>query len=207
MKSAVLVLVACFAGIAVADNGNANQFVDQIVTALKTQKNFDPLVIPPHHMNIDRKIGAIHLKGTADLKETKITGLSHVRRVGDAVLKNENGSFTAKLHLGDDNVKLFSDISLHFLHNIIHPNLKVEIDIGNIGVGFGVTIGADGKPALKDFDIEEFKHVKIHVHGLGPLDHLVDLIGEAYISLANTQARHMITGIVRPILDQELKKL
>lgn len=68
-----------------------------------------------------------------------------------------------------------------------------------------MTIGADSKPALKEFDIEEFKHVKVLVHGLGPLDHLVDLIADAYIAIANTQARHMITGIVRPILEQELK--
>lgn len=84
------------------------------------------MIIPPHHMNIDRKIGAIHLKGSADLKETRITGLSHVQRVGDAVLKNENGSFAAKLHLGDNNVKIFSDLDLHFLGNIIHPHLKVS---------------------------------------------------------------------------------
>lgn len=84
-------------------------------------------------MNVDRKIGAIHMKGSVDLKETKIIGLSLVHRVGDSFFKSENGSFVAKLHLGDKNVKLFSDITLHFLSNIFHPNLKVEVVLGNIG--------------------------------------------------------------------------
>nr|ABL09301.1 allergen Aca s 7 [Acarus siro] len=205
MKSFALIAIACFVGMAVADDGNANQFVDQIVNALKSQKNFDPLVIAEQHTNFDRKLGALHIKGKIDLKNTRITGLSHVQRVGDAILENKNGSFQAKLHLGDNNVKLFSDITIHLLSNIIHPHLKVEADIGNIGVKFGVAIGADGKPALKDFDVEKLEHVKIIVHGLGPLDPLVDLVADAFIAIGNTQARHLVTGIVRPIIESELK--
>lgn len=85
-------------------------------------------------MNIDRKIGAIHLKGSADLKETRITGLSHVQRVGDAVLKNENGSFAAKLHLGDNNVKLVIWILALFENKIFNKIQNVVLKQGYMGL-------------------------------------------------------------------------
>lgn len=91
------------------------------------------MIIPPRHVIIDRKVGAFQMKGTADLKETKISGLSHLRRVGDSFLKTDNGSIVANLHLGAKNVKLYSDITLHFLYNTFHPNMKVEVGIGNLG--------------------------------------------------------------------------
>lgn len=60
-----LILVsALFAmvGLAMTDS-SANQFVDQIVTALTKQKNMDPLTLQEHAFHVDRKIGAIHIKG------------------------------------------------------------------------------------------------------------------------------------------------
>ena len=175
-----------------------------MVTALKSQKNFDPLKVPTQKIPFDRKVGAIHLKGDIEVKEMTITGLSHVRRIGDAAIENNNGSFTAKLHLGDSNVKFHANLTIN-VGNLIHPHVSVDADIGDIAVQFAVAIGADGKPALKQFDIDEFRHVALHVHGLGALDPLVDLVGDAFILFGNTQARHLITTIVRPIIESELK--
>lgn len=74
-----------------------------------------------------------------------------------------------------------------------------------VGVNLNATFGADGKPALKNLTIEEFKDVKIYLQGLGPLDKLVKFIGENFLTAAKSKAVHVITGIVRPILDQQLK--
>lgn len=61
----VLAILGLAAG-AMAD-GNANQFVDQIVNALTKQKNIDPFHIPDHSFHVDKHLGAIHIKGNDNL--------------------------------------------------------------------------------------------------------------------------------------------
>ena len=43
------------------------------------------------------------------------------------------------------------------------------------------------------------------MHGLQLLDPIVDGLADAFIEMANDQARKMITSIVRPILEKEVK--
>ena len=161
-----------------------------MVATLKTDKNFDPLTIKEvHSVHFNRSVGLLnphHLEGDLKFHSTVITGLSHVQRIGNSVTENKNGSFLAQLKFGDSNVKARGFVSIHAGHHI-HPELQVEADIGDIAVRFVIELGADGKPALKQFEIEEFEHVKIHVHGLLLLDPLVDVVGDAYIALFNSQ--------------------
>lgn len=197
-----IVLLACFVGIAFSDDA-ANQLVDQVVDALKTQKGFDPMHVGKHTTELDRKIGLVTFKGKLIIKDATVTGLSRAARVGDAKIHNENGDFVATLELGDSDVKMHSNIEL--IVGLIQSHLTLDVDIGKLQIMFSAGLAAEG-PSVKDFHIDEFEAVRIHVHGLGPLDPFIDIIGDAIITLANSQVREMISTMMRPIIESEVKK-
>ncbi|KAJ6217945.1 hypothetical protein RDWZM_009102 [Blomia tropicalis] len=190
---------------AVSCDDTADNFVDQIIKSIVTKDGFDPLHVPDGSMPLDKKVGLIHLKGTIDIRETVVVGLSKAHRVGEAVMFNENGSFGAKLHLGDSNVKFHSALTVN-LGKIIHPHLKADVKIGLIKLNFAIALDATtGKPSLKEFYVEELKGVTVEVHGLGLLDPLIDVIADIFVEVANKQARQLVTEIVKPIIEDELK--
>ena len=187
----------------------ANQLVDSIVKSLVTHGKFDPMTIGEHTIAVQRRIdplGLVEVKGTLVLHSTTIVGLSNIKRLGDAEMKSENGAFSAKLRLGDEHLKAHSTLSVN-IGALIHPELSVDVDIGAIGLYFSAGIGAGGKMEVKDFDIEKFQHVKFHTHGLIVLDPIINVIADAFVSVFNTQARHLLTTNIRPILDAELRNM
>ena len=191
------------------DNAMANSLVDSVVKSLIENGKFDPMQIGEHKIAVERRldlIGLVNLKGEIVLHSTTITGLSKIKRLGDAQMKNENGSFSANLRLGDEDLKAVSTVTINVGH-FIHPQVNVEVDIGAIGLYFSAGLGGDTKLAVKEFDIEKFQHVKFHVHGLILIDPLVDVIADAFVSIFNTQARHLLSTRIRPILDAELRNM
>lgn len=139
------------------------------------------------------------------MKNTTIVGLSHIKRNGDAVIGNKNGTFDAKLRMGDQNVKVHADVYPHFI-KFIHPHIRVESQVGDIDILIQLTVDGNGKFVLENFEIDEFKHVKIQVHGLALLDPLIDLIADGFIQFFNPNARQLITKFVRPVIEEEIKK-
>lgn len=181
--------------------------MDQFIAALKAKNNFDPMTVGEHSSTIKERIGFLDVKIKVDLHKTTIAGLGHATRVGDAAVTNKDGSFNAKLQLGDSDVRAKSDLTVH-VSQLIHPDLKLEADIGHLTITFAVAIGSDGKPALKEFNIDELTHTKVHVHGaIQLLDPVLDVIVQAFLKMFNTLARDVITQAVRPVLEDELKKM
>lgn len=165
------------------------------------------MTVGEHTSTIKERIGFLDVKIKVDLHKTTIAGLGHALRVGDAAVTNKDGSFNAKLQLGDADVRAKSDLTVH-VSQLIHPDLKLEADIGHLTVTFSVAIGSDGKPALKEFHIDELAHTKVHIHGaIALLDPVIDVIAQAFIRMFNSLARDAITQVVKPVLEDELKKL
>lgn len=175
--------------------------------SLMENGKFDPLTLGEHTIAVQRKldlIGLVNLKGSLVLHSTTISGLANIKRIGDAEMKNTNGAFSAKLRLGDEHLKAHSTLTINVGH-FIHPELSVDVDIGSIQLLFSAGLGAGGKLELQDFEIEKFQHVKFHIHGLILIDPLVDAIADAFVTVFNTHARHLLTTNIRPILEAELR--
>lgn len=200
----VLAIVGLAAAGALADDGNANQLVDQIVSALTKKAEIDPFHMPDHTFQVDKKIGVIHLKGEVHIKNGLITGLSHAARNGDATIGNKNGTYDAHLRLGDKNIKFHADIDA-VIGKILRPKATLDSEIGDIDVKMSLAVTPEGKFQLEDFEIDEFKHVQIHVHGLAILDPLIDLIGDGFIAFFNPNARRLLTNLLRPVIEEQLK--
>jgi hypothetical protein len=186
--------------------GNANAFVDQILTAVKTQygTTLDPFHIPDQTLNFSQKLGIITLKGDAHLTEGVITGLSHLHRSGDSDIGTENSHFIAHLRLGDDNIKASFKVAANFM-NLIHPHLTLESTIENIDMKATIGVDANGKPQVNEFHVEELKHVQVYVHGLGLLDPLVDLIADGFIAAFNPTARDLLSNLLKGMIGDLLK--
>ncbi|KAH9493642.1 mite allergen Lep d 7-like [Dermatophagoides farinae] len=191
---------------AVADDktDQANKFVDQIIGSIIKTKHLDPLKIDHHNVTLDRKIGLIHLHIEAEMENVEVKGLGRIHRNGDAVMKNENGTFDVKLRLNDKDIIATSDLHLKIGEHL-HPDLQVEIDIGDIDIKFELAI-VDGKFQLRQFEIDELKHCKVYVHGLKGLDNIIDILADAYLLMFNKKARHQISELLRPIIENEIIK-
>ncbi|KAH9400470.1 hypothetical protein TYRP_013994 [Tyrophagus putrescentiae] len=209
MKSFSILLIACLAGLVFADQATdtANQFVDQFITALKAKNNFDPMTMGEHIVTVKERIGFLDVKIKIDLHKTVLTGLARASRVGDAKVTNKDGSFNAKLQLGDSNVKANSDMTL-MVSQLIHPDLKLEADIGHMTITFGTAIGTDGKPDVNEFNIDELTDTKVHIHGqISLFDPLIDVVATEFIKYFNTVARDVLTQVIKPLLQDEMKKM
>jgi hypothetical protein len=138
------------------------------------------------------------------LTQGVITGLSHLHRSGDSTIGTENNHFAAHIQMGDNNIKVHFNVQVDLL-GIFHPHLVLESDIENIDLKADIGVGADGKPTLTGLLIDELKHVKVQVHGLGPLDPLVDVIADEFIKVFNPQARDLLSGVLKGMVGDLLK--
>jgi hypothetical protein len=188
------------------DTGNADAFVDQVLTAAKAQygATLDPFHVPDSDLKFSKKLGILTLSGEAKLTEGTITGLSHLKRSGESTIGTENNHFVAHIEVGDDNIKIHYKVDATFM-NLFHPKLTLESEVGNIDIKAAIGVDADGKPVLNELHIEELQHVKIYVHGLGLLDPLIDLIGDAFIEFFNPTARDLLSNLLKGMLGDVLK--
>src|SRR5699024_2736629 len=113
--------------------------------------------------------------------------------------------YKAQLQIGGSNVKAFSSVSA-YMGPYVHPEMRVESDIASIGTHFSVQIAPNGVPMLKHFEIDQFKHVRFHVQGpFLPLDPMIEVLSDVFVAIFNTQARHLLSTHVQPIVEEELK--
>ncbi len=138
------------------------------------------------------------------MTEGLITGLSHLHRSGESTMGTENNHFTAHLRIGDNNIKIHYKVEASFL-NIFHPHLVLESEVENIDIKADIGLDSDGKPSLTQFHIEELKHARVHVHGLGLLDPLIDLIADGFVEIFNPQARDLLSNIMKNMVGDMLK--
>lgn len=146
------------------------------------------------------------LTGEIDLRQTVMTGLSGISRNGDAKLDSGSEGFTAKLRLGDNDVSVVSELTVR-LGELIHPNLRLETEVGHLDVQLALGVGSDGAFQLKDFYIDELKKVHVKVHGLSILDPLIDIVANLFVKFFNKDARDMVSEMVRPMIEVEIKHL
>jgi len=185
--------------------GNANAFIDSVLTAVKTEygAQLEPFHLPNEELAFSQKVGIITLKGDIKLTNGTLNGLSHLHRANNATLGTENQHFVVHLQVGDENVKFRYNAHVDFL-DILHPNLVIEGDIGNIDINATIMLDSEGKPVINQFEIDELKHVQIYIHGLGILDPLLDLIADAAIEVANPQIRNALSHLVQGMIGEQL---
>jgi len=181
--------------------GNANAFIDSILTAVKTEHaaDLEPYHLPDEELVINQKVGIITIKGDVKLTKGTLTGLSKIHRNGDATVGTQAGHFAVDLKVGDEKVVLMYDAHIDLM-NILHPNLKIEADIAAIDIKMSISLSDDGKPVISSFEIDELKHTTFKVTGLGILDPLVDVIADVVVEVANKQVRDALSKMVEPMI-------
>ena len=180
--------------------------------------HLDPLTLPKHITNVSHHFGLLKLEGQIVLHYIKITGLSGVRRVGEAVEVFEDPHskttkiYKVKLEIGGQNVQATSSVSAYF-GPYIHPELRTRAEIGAIGSSLSLAvdyaegqIGGQVTPILKAFEVDRLEKVHLHVQGpFLPFDPVIELIGDAFANIFNVQARHLLSAHVRPLVEEQLR--
>jgi hypothetical protein len=188
-----------------AQSGNANEFIDSVLVAVKTQygSNLDPLHLPDEEFAFNQKVGIITLKGDIKLTNGSLNGLSALHRTANSTIGTENQHFVAHLRVGDENVHFKYDVHVDLL-DLLHPSFQIQGDIENIDINITIALDSDGKLAIQQFEIDELKHVRMQIHGLGVLDPIADIIADVIIEVANPQIRkslsHLVEGMIGPML-------
>jgi len=207
MLLSVLLFCGLMSNLFADDTGNANEFIDSVLTAVKAQygAQLDPFHLPDEDIKINQKVGIITIKGDVKLSNGTLTGLSTLHRAGNATIGTESEHFVAHLRIGDQNIHLaYNKVHVELLGGLIHPDLGIKADIGNIDLNMTLALNSAGKLDITQFEMDELKNVKVHVTGLGVADALVDVIADAAIVIANKQVRdaagHLVQGLIAPLL-------
>ncbi|XP_054157977.1 mite allergen Lep d 7-like [Oppia nitens] len=192
--------------------GNANQMVDQLLTVVKAKYNttLDPFHVPNMNFNFTKKIALSTWHGEANLTEGTIKGLGAIKRSGDCDIGTDKGHFIGHLQFGDNNIHAhFHAVTQIGIKGLkpIHSTINLDADIGNIDVKITVGMNEKGKLQLKEFQVDELKHVKFHVKGLKILDPLVNVMADAFVAIFNPQARQILGNILKNIIGKEIENL
>ena len=188
------------------DAATANAFIDSVVDALKKKENFDPMVVGLEHAEVKEKVGLINVDVKVDLHQTRLTGLGRALRVGNAEMVSNNGAFNAKLQLGDNNVKVFSDLTIHLSGT--NFNVEMNADVGHMLVTFGIQYDSAGKPSVSEFKIDELKDMKVKLDSqISILNPVLDELVKIATKVANKLVLDIVTQVVKPVLSDEMTKL
>ncbi|CAG2115077.1 unnamed protein product [Medioppia subpectinata] len=206
-KILFLAFVAAAYSLPMSNEGNADKLVDQLLEVVKAKygAQLDPMHLNDSVAAFSKKIGLITFHGDAKLTEGTITGLKNIKRSGECTMTTDKG-FDVKVQFGDNNIGAHFKGLLEFMD--LHTSGTVEIKIANFDTKVEVITDAAGKLAIKDFQVDELKKVGIVFHGpVEPLDGIVDLLGESFITLFNKQSRDLVGKILKGVVEKELQNL
>ena len=195
--------------ILVYSDAQADQFMDKVVAAFNHRQSFDTVTLPGKSTNVHHDIGLIHIDGQIVIHFIKITGLGYVTRMGEVQVEHDISSnstiYKALLQLGGSNVKAYSSVSAYF-GPYIHPEFRIESDIGSIGTHFSVQVDSKGVPTVKNFEIDQLQKVRFHLQGpFLPFDPMIEIFNNAFVTIFNNHARHFLSKQVQPLVEAELK--
>ncbi|CAG2163985.1 unnamed protein product [Oppiella nova] len=203
-KILILALVAVAQCLPLNDEG-ADKLVDQLLDVVKTKygAQLDPLHLNDSVAAFSKKILGITFHGDAKLTEGTITGLKNLKRSGPSDIQTKD-AFKAHVQFGDNNLAIHFKAILDFMD--LHTDGILNAQVGNLDVKVDVAIDSkSGKITINSFEVDKLKSVKIDFHGPIPVaDEIVDLIGEAFITIFNKQAEELVGKVVKDILAKEL---
>jgi len=191
-----------------ADEGNANEFIDEIVKVVKDQykEKLDPFALPEQKAGFEKKIGLITFKGEAHLRDGVLHGLASLRRSKDAKLEQRgDGGFVARLGIGLDELDLQYQAGVSFMD--LHKDVIIGAKVGFLEVDVAVAL-EDGKPKLEEFTVQELQNVEVKFQGkLKILDAIIEKIAGSVVKVFNKQVKETVSDVVGKLLADVIKNI
>jgi len=196
--------------VAKRQSGNANQFVDQILTNARPsiEKDLDPIKLPDARESFSKKILFVTVHGSVAVYNGLMAGLKTLHRTGDATLtQNADGSITVSAKLGVDN--LAGQYRAHAKFMNLGPTVTAYIKVRRVSVRFSVkqSFSQGAHPELIDFAIERVDGLSANISGLGPLDWILNLLTKLVLKLAKDAIVKAIQSPIRDVIRNELKNI
>jgi len=186
------------------NDGNADKLVDQLLETVKAKygAQLDPMHLNDTDSEFSKKIGLITFHGGLKLTNGTIWGLKNIKRSGDCTLTTDKG-FDVKVQFGDNNIKVHFNGEVDFMD--IKEKGLLNVDVGDFDVKVEVTVDDKQKLHIGTFAVDKLKAVKVDFQGpIKPLDGIIDLIAEAFVTVLNKQAEKLIGDLLKGIVQKEL---
>lgn len=193
----------------VYEAGNANEFLDHMLEqARPSLVEQDPVPLPDARLGFEQKIIGVTVHGEVKIFNGFLAGIQTLHRTGDAEMTQSADMTKIKIsaHLGL--VNLHGAYSFHAKFMNIGPNGQVSIKVSLVSVEIHVSIDMSSgkpKPKLDFFDISHVGKIEVYFDGLGPLDWIINSLGQWVVNLVKQKIVDMVEGPLHKILADKLE--
>jgi len=194
--------------IGVYEAGNANEFLDHVMDQARPKlAEMDPLNLPEAVAGFEKYILGIKVHGEAKVYDGKLAGIQTLHRTGDAEMTQSEDMTQLKIsaHLGMAN--LHGSYNMHAKFMNLGPTGHASIKVSMVSVEVHVTIDlSSGKPVfnLDHFDINYIGKIDIYFDGLGPLDWIINSLGNWVVNLVKHKIVDAIKGPLHQLIAEKL---
>ena len=199
-------------GVPIPGSPESDAYIDQVLENLRqviAENNLDPAPLPDGSVGFSDTILGITFHGSASVSDGYFRGLSTIARNGGTNLdfNADTSKVTLSANVGIGASKAGYSARAEFMG--VGVSASADIDVEKIDVYFDaemcITEGCTLK--LTKFDIKEIGHIDVHVHGLGPLDWILDTVVGFVADLIRGFLADVLEGPIRDLLQGILDDL
>lgn len=189
---------------------NSDKFVDLILVGARElikDQGLDPAELPDAIAKFSKTILGIKIWGSAKVWKGSFSGLSTITRTGPTSLEPKDDKLHLTANIGIKNAKSGYSASAEFMS--IGVKAKASVDIRDIDVFLSaqVPISPGAHLKLTELKITDIGKLKVHFHGLGPLDWVVESLGGFIGNLIRNWLSKVLQGPLKNIIQQMLDNL
>lgn len=210
MLGKILLLIGLCWGTATAAPGedSLNHYLDLVFDNLQVliiENGLDPSPLPNATTSFSKKVLGVEWHGEAALYEGWLRGLSSMYRSSDAnFIKDAEGVVIGvSAGTGLDEMKGHYTCLAQFMD--LGPIADVVIHVNGAAVSFEAALDREVcKFKVAKLNVDKIGHISVDVHGLGPLNWILEILTELVVNVTELFIRDTIEQTVQSMINEAL---
>lgn len=189
---------------------NSDTFVDLILTGARKlikDQGLDPAKLPDAIAKFSKVILGIKIWGDAKVWNGHFSGLSTITRTGPTSLEPKEDKMQLTANIGVRNANAGYSASAEFMKLGVKAKASVDIRDINVYLAAEVPMIPGAHLRLTTLKITDIGKLKVHFHGLGPLDWVVESLSSFIGNLIRDWLSKVLQGPLKDIIQQMLDNL
>lgn len=188
-----------------------NHYIDLVLDNLQVlivENGLDPATLPNATTGFSDVVLGVTWHGEASLYDGYLKGMSSIYRTGDANFVRDSSDlvigFSAALGLGDMQghykcLAKFMDLG---------PIADVKIDVKGVSMSFDATLDRKAcRFQVSNLDVKKIGHISVDIHGLGPLNWILEIVTDLVVNVVEVFLRSMIEDTVTGYVNEALNSV
>jgi len=183
--------------------GWTDDFIDMILEALHQviqDQGLDPVDLPTEEVSFSETILGITWHGSAKVYNGKFRGLSTIHRAGNTDFTMDGITLKLLATLALNDASAGYDAKAEFMGISVGAGADVDISSVEVYLEAEMPLVAGAHLTLTQFQITNIGHISVDVHGLGPLDWILDILVEAIGNSIKGWLADIIEGPIRDLI-------